>query len=61
MKSVLKYALVLFVSLMAVVGGATTPDQSAAALIQRLIPGKAGKFVCEVFPAEGGRDVFEIE
>ncbi|HEY1123760.1 MAG TPA: alpha-N-acetylglucosaminidase [Haloferula sp.] len=61
MKSVLKCAVVLFVTLMAVVGAATPPDQSAAALIQRLIPSKAASFVCEVIPAEGSRDVFEIE
>jgi alpha-N-acetylglucosaminidase len=40
---------------------ATSPTQSAQALIGRLIPNHADQFVCEIIPADGGKDVFEIE
>lgn len=34
---------------------------AAKALIARVLPGHASRFVCEVIPQENGRDVFEIE
>ena len=37
------------------------PLQSAAALVERILPGHGGDFVCETIPADSGRDVFEIE
>jgi alpha-N-acetylglucosaminidase len=40
---------------------ATSSTQSAQALIMRLIPKHADQFVCEIIPADAGKDVFEIE
>jgi len=40
---------------------AIAPTRSAEALIMRLIPKQAGQFVCERIPADGDKDVFEIE
>ena len=40
---------------------AVSPKESALALITRLIPKRAAQFACEIIPADGGRDVFEIE
>lgn len=40
---------------------AVSPEQSAQALILRLLPKHADQFVCEIIPAENAKDVFEIE
>ena len=37
------------------------PLQSAAALVERILPGHAGDFVMETIPADHGQDVFEID
>lgn len=37
------------------------PEAAAAALVNRVCPGHAGHFICEIIPADRGRDVFEIE
>jgi alpha-N-acetylglucosaminidase len=36
-------------------------EKAAQALIARVLPGHAASFVCNAIPAEGGKDVFEIE
>ncbi len=43
--------------------GVSTTDTVVAVrgLLERLLPGEAEGFACEVIPAEGDRDVFEIE
>lgn len=35
--------------------------ESARALVGRLLPARAGEFVCEAIPAVAGKDVYEIE
>lgn len=37
------------------------PAQVAAALVERVLPGRSGEFVFEQIPPENGRDVFELE
>ena len=38
-----------------------TPEESARALLGRVLPERAGQFVLESIPPENGQDVFEIE
>lgn len=40
---------------------AASPEAASQALIARLLPGEADRFVVEMIPAPQGRDVFEIE
>ncbi|HUL54678.1 MAG TPA: alpha-N-acetylglucosaminidase [Opitutaceae bacterium] len=42
-------------------GAPATPDDAARQLAQRVVPALAGHFSFETIPADGGRDVFEIE
>ncbi|MCF7732184.1 MAG: alpha-N-acetylglucosaminidase N-terminal domain-containing protein [Akkermansiaceae bacterium] len=43
------------------VHAAASPVQSAQAMLTRLLPKHADRFVCEIIPADTARDVFEIE
>jgi len=42
-------------------GAATTPEETAQQLAQRVVPALAGHLAFEAIPADGGHDVFEIE
>lgn len=61
MKFLLRKLIVFFALSVVAVAAATPQEQAALALINRVVPGNASRFVCEFIPAEEGRDVFEIE
>lgn len=61
MNSVLKQLILLIGFSVATVSAATPQEQAAAALVERILPGKSSQFIYETVPAEKERDVFEIE
>jgi alpha-N-acetylglucosaminidase len=52
------FLLLLFFATSCAIAG---NDDAARGVIQRVVPKSASQFLCEVIPADQGRDVFEIE
>ena len=61
MKTRLNCALVALCLCCGAAHAGQSPDQAAGELLKRLLPDRAEEFVLKTIPADGGRDVFEIE